>query len=75
MLLQEEVERQAKAALGQPSCAVMASRTTICKQPAARFAGIEIFGPNLCRAQRRHNAERQENTAPQRHFHHAPQTI
>jgi hypothetical protein len=53
----------------------MASRTTICKQPAARFAGIEIFGPNLCRAQRRHNAERQENTAPQRHFHHAPQTI
>ena len=74
MLLQEEIERQAEAPFGEPAGAVMASGTTVRKQPAARFARVEIFGPRLHPAQQRHNAKRQEGAPPQHHLHLAPQT-
>jgi hypothetical protein len=43
VLLQKQEERETEAASGKTTCAVMARRATICKQPRGRFALIEIL--------------------------------
>jgi hypothetical protein len=52
VLLQEQEERETKAALGKTACAAMTCRATIRKQLGGRFAGIEILG--VCRAADQH---------------------
>jgi hypothetical protein len=44
VLLQEQEERETKAALGKTACAAMTCRATIPKQLGGRFALIEILG-------------------------------
>ena len=48
MVLQEQEQRQAEAALGKAARAAMTGRATIRKQPGSRFALIEILA--VCRA-------------------------
>ncbi len=45
VLLQEQIERQAKAPLGEPTCRAMTGGAAVRKQPRTGFAGIEIFRP------------------------------
>jgi hypothetical protein len=72
MLLQEQIEREAKTALGQASRATMARRAAIGKQPGAGFAGIEIFRvrPSACEQQERAGSD--QTTPPSRRCHVAP---
>jgi hypothetical protein len=57
VLLQEQVEREAEAALGKTACASMTCRATIRKQPRGRFALIEILGVRRTADQHRNYAK------------------
>jgi len=71
MVLQEQEQRRAEAALGETSRAAMTGHATIRKQPRARFALIEIL--SVC-----HSPEEQirgaenEKTPPQSWLRHKP---
>src|SRR5277367_4090569 len=72
VILQEQVQCEAEAALGKTACAAMTGRATIRKQPGRRFARIEVLGARWAADQQRNDAkdedkgkEKGERTAPQ----------
>ncbi len=63
MILQEQEQREAEAALGKTARAVMTRRAPIRKQPGRRFALVEILGVGHTACQRR-NGAKGEQAAP-----------
>jgi hypothetical protein len=73
MLLQEQIEREAEAALGQSSRAVMAGHAAIRKQSCARFAFIEILRSRRHQDQQRSDAKGEQDASAPNRSHHVVQ--
>ena len=64
MVLQEQKQRQAEAALGKPARAAVTGRATIRKQPDGRFALIEVLGV-CCAPDQNQNCDKREVAEPE----------
>ena len=69
MFLQKQIEREVKAALGEPARAAMAGRAAFGEQFWRRFALIEILRDGHRSAQRGHDGNNKQ-TAARFHWRH-----
>jgi hypothetical protein len=82
VLLQEQIEREPEAALGETAGAAVTARAIIGKYPGGRFARVEVLGVDGSAGERGEGTKREDKretmrpqSLPQRKYRHHHSTI